>query len=65
MSLYTTISHHDDTIHIDTIEEMEVVGDEDNRLTSSSPRVDLLAKYVDSIDIKPGIDLIEDDDFWL
>ena len=52
MSLYTTISHHDDTIHINTVEEVEVMGDEYDRLASGSPCVDLLAEYVDRIDIK-------------
>ncbi len=63
MSLYATISHHDDTIYIDTIEEMEIMGDEDDRLAYSSPCVDLLAEYIDSVDIKSWVDLIEDDHF--
>ena len=65
MLLYMSISHHDDPIDIDTIEEVEVVGDEDDRLASGSPCVDLLAEYVDRIDIKTRVYLIEDDHFWL
>ena len=65
MSLYVSISHHDDTVDIDTVEEMEVVGDEDDRLACSSPCVDLLTEYVDRIDIKTRVDLIEDDHLGL
>ena len=65
MSLYTTISHHDDTIHINTVEEVEVMGDEYDRLASGSPCVDLLAEYVDRIDIKTRVYLIEDDHLGL
>lgn len=65
MLLYVPVSHHDDTIDIDTIEEMEVVGDEDDRLTNRSPCVDLLAEYVDRIDIKTRVYLIEDDHLGL
>ena len=61
MSFYVSVSHHDDTVDIDTIEEMEVVGDEYDRLRHRSPIVDLLAEYVDRINIEPGIDLIEHD----
>jgi hypothetical protein len=43
MLLYVSISHHDDTVDIDTIEEMEIVGDKDDRLPYRSPIVDLLA----------------------
>jgi hypothetical protein len=64
MSLYVSISHHDDTIDVDTIEEVEVVSDEDDRLACCSPCVDLLAKYVDRVDIETRVDLIEDDDRW-
>ena len=61
MLLYVSVSHHDDTVDIDTVEEMEVVGDEDDRLASGSPCVDLLAEYVDRIDIESWVDLIEHD----
>ena len=65
MLLYVPVSHHDDTVDIDTVEEMEVVGDEDDRLTDRSPCVDLLAEYVNRIDIKTRVYLIEDDHLGL
>lgn len=37
---------------------------EDDSLTCCSPYVDLLAKYINRIDIKTGIYLIEYDDRW-
>lgn len=61
MLLYMSISHHDDTIDVDTVEEVEVVSDEDDRLACSSPCVDLPTQYVDSIDIETRVDLIEYD----
>ena len=37
------------------------MGDEDDRLACCSPCVDLLAEYIDRIDIETRVDLIEDD----
>lgn len=52
MSIYESILHDDNLVNIDSIEKMEVVSDENNRLTSEMPLVDLLAKYVDGVDIE-------------
>ena len=37
------------------------MGDKDDRLACCSPCVDLLAEYIDRIDIETRVDLIEDD----
>jgi hypothetical protein len=65
LSIYVSILHDDDLINIDSIEKMEVVSDENNRLTGEMPLVDLLAKYVDCVDIETRIYLIEYDNTWI
>lgn len=65
LSIYVSILHDDDLVNIDSIKEMEVMSDENNRLTSEMPLVDLLAKYVDCVDIETRIYLIEYDNTWI
>ena len=65
LSIYVSILHDDDLINIDSIEKMEVMSDENNRLTSEMPLVDLLAKYVDCVDIESWVNLIEYDNTWV
>lgn len=60
-----SISHHDDTIYRDIIQEVEVVSDDDDGLASCLPDTDLVTEYRDGIDIETRVNLIEDDDRWI
>jgi hypothetical protein len=51
-------------IDIDTVQEVEIVCDEDLGTSLRSPCLDLFTEYIDRIDIEARVDLIEDDDFW-
>jgi hypothetical protein len=52
-------------VDIDTIEEMEIVSDEDLSTSLRSPCLYLFSQYVDRIDIETRVDLIEDDNLGI
>ena len=62
LSIYKSIFHDDDIINTNVIKEVEVVSNYYNRLSCSMPCVDILAKYVDRVDIKTGVHLIQYND---